>query len=154
MVDVAEIIPRFLISRNRSTAIYCAVVIFILAAAWYSTPKSDPEPVVVEEIAVRASADERLAAWMLKQARLRLRAGEIAKAGDAALAAAFFDGCSERVEKFMADLEADLKEGSQKVMALSRDAKDAGDSVSSELMAQRAEQLKIFQEGVWRPCSD
>ncbi len=132
----------------------CAVVIFTIAAVWYSIHGSDPEPVVVEEIAVSASANERLAEWMLKQARLRLRAGEIAKAGDAALAAAFLDGCSKRVEKFIADLEADIEEGSQEVRALSRDAKDAGDSVFSELMAQRAEQLKIFQEGVWRPCSD
>ncbi|MFA4974498.1 MAG: hypothetical protein WC683_17975 [bacterium] len=154
MIDVAKIIPRFLRSRNRSAAVCCAAVIFTLAAAWCSIPGSDPEPVVVAEIAARASADERLAAWMLRQARLRFRAGEIAKAGDAALAAAFLDGCSERVEKFIADLEADLKEGSQEVTALSRDAKDAGDLLSSELMAQRAEQLKIFQEGLWRPCSD
>lgn len=132
----------------------CAAAIFIAAAAWYSIFTPDPEPIAAKEIAVRTSASEQLAAWMLKQARLRLRAGEIAKACDAAEAAAFLDGCSERVKKFMADLEAGLENGSAEAAAISNDARDAGDSISSELMAQRAERLKAFREGVWRPCSD
>ena len=135
-------------------------ILFCISALCLSSNLFRRDRMTIRKTALAADIPEHgiaaadLAGWALRQGRLRLRAGEFVQAEDAAIQAIFLDGCTDRVNRFLEGIQAEIRKRSHEMKGLVRDASEAFDAGTELPLSQRAERLMRFEEGLWHLCSE